>query len=352
MPQQQPEGLPEYPPTFSEEIHEDAEAPKDLIKEIHQLASAEKAYDEAIDTVKKLFANIEKTKQDINLLLNIARKTTALLIANNEELIILCTRTTPNLYLYSHSVNTCILSTALAIALGYSSDDLEKIALSALLHDTGMIKIVSVVSKSSKVSQHDFNEIKKHPNYSRELLENVDMSPQTKTFLDAVITQVHERKDGSGYPKGLSGEQTNVIAKIVSICDVYEALTHPRSWREAILPHEALKKMIDMADADFDMNMVKLFIEKISLYPIGSYVRLNDEQVARVISSNPGLPTRPNLKIIVDCENKKVSDQKFVDLRKSSVLYITKCVDETMLKLEDKKLVLELKARRWWVKNI
>ncbi|OGS23083.1 MAG: hypothetical protein A2252_08155 [Elusimicrobia bacterium RIFOXYA2_FULL_39_19] len=323
-----------------------------FVQEIHRVDSAEKVYTEGIDTQRKFLLNIEKNKVDINPLLNVARKIIALIVANNDELIAMCRYTTPDLYLHSHSVNTAILSTALGFAYGYSSEQLEKLTISAFLHDIGMLKVVELAAKQGKVNGSEFSEIKKHTMYNKQLLENVIMSPQTKTAVSVIISQVHERRDGAGYPKGLSGEEIDIMSKIISVADVFEAFTHPRSWRESILSHDALKKMIDMADMNFDMNLVKLFIEKVSLYPIGSYVRVNTDEIARVVGSNPGLPTRPKLKIVIDSENKRVPTEKLVDLSKNSVIYITEAVDETKLKLEDKKLALELKARRWWVKTI
>ncbi|OGS27571.1 MAG: hypothetical protein A2297_06290 [Elusimicrobia bacterium RIFOXYB2_FULL_48_7] len=334
------------------QTQETEQAPQVQVQDIQKLDSAEQVYSEAIDNVKKFLVNVEKNKLDINPLLNVARKITALAVAGNEELLVLCSHTTPDLYLYSHCANTSILTANLGYAMGYSSDDLEKMTLCALVHDAGMIKIVSISEKPSKISQRDFNEVKKHVAFTKELLNNVNMSPQMRVLVNSVVSQVHERKDGSGYPKGLAGEETNVYAKIIGVADVYEALTHPRAWREATLPHEALKKMIDIAEAEFDINMVKLFIEKISLYPIGSYVRLNSEEIARVVGSNPGMPTRPKLRVIVDSENKRVLGQKFIDLGTNSIFFITEPVDETRLRLTDKKLTLELKAKRWWVKNI
>jgi len=323
-----------------------------IVQEIKQLDSAEKVYSNLISIVRTIFGVVEKEKIAVSVILNVIRKVISLIVAKNEELISMCEYTTPDLYLYSHVANVCILSIMLGEGLKYSNEDLEKIGLCAILHDLGMIKVMDIASKPSKISPQDFREIKKHQDYVSSLIENIEMTSQTKEFVKNVVQQIHERKNGSGYPKGLSGEDINVFARIISIADVYEALTHPRAWRERYLPHEALKKIIESAEDEFDLNFLKIFIEKMSLYPLGSYVRLNSEEIARVIGINPGLPTRPKVKVIVDNEGKKVQEQKIIDLSKTGVMYILEPVDETKLEISDKKLMLELKARKWWVKNI
>ncbi len=323
-----------------------------LVQEIKQLDSAEKIYSNLISIIKTTFRLIEKEKIAISVILNVIRKVIALIVAKNEELIAMCEYTTPDVYLYSHTANVCILSIMLGEGLKYSSDELEKLGLCALLHDIGMIKVLDIASKPSKISEQDFKEIKKHSEYFSGLIDNIEMSPQTKKLIKTVIQQVHERKNGKGYPAGLHAEEINPFARIISIADVYEALTHPRVWRERYIPHEALKKIIESAEDEFDLSFLKVFIEKISLYPPGSYVRLNSGEIARVIGTNSGLPTRPKVKAIIDNEGKKIKEQKIIDLSKTSIVYIIEPVDETKLENSDKKLILELKARKWWVKNI
>jgi hypothetical protein len=110
--------------------------------------------------------------------------------------------------------------------------------------------------------------------------------------------------------------------------------------------------MISTADINFDAAMLKSFIEIISLYPLGSYVRLNTDEVARVTGVNRGLPTRPKITIITDPAGNRMAAPKLADLAASPMLFVKEAVDETKLKLADKKLMLELKAIRWWVKSL
>jgi len=112
-----------------------------------------------------------------------------------------------------------------------------------------------------------------------------------------------------------------------------------------------MKMMIRASGSDFDTDILKAFIEKISLYPPGSYVRLNSDEIAKVVKVNPGLPTRPVVKCVANGKGQKISENKIIDLAANSVICIKEAVDETRLELTDKRLALELKAVRWWVKN-
>ncbi|MDI6641630.1 MAG: HD domain-containing protein, partial [Elusimicrobiota bacterium] len=245
-----------------------------IAQEIRELHSAEKVYGELIATAKNVYDNIETSQIAFLPIMTVIRKVIAVLVAGNDELVAFCECSTPELYLYSHAANVCILSTLLGVSMNYSQVDLEKLALSALLHDIGMLKLLNIANKPEKIPQNEFKEIKKH-SYVSELLSNIELTGEQKQLLETIISQIHERIDGHGYPKGLSGEDINIFARIIGVADVYEALTHKRPWRDRYLPHEALKKMIEIADSDFDTKLIKLFIDKISLYPPGSYVRLN-----------------------------------------------------------------------------
>ncbi|MEW6041040.1 MAG: HD domain-containing phosphohydrolase [Elusimicrobiota bacterium] len=324
-----------------------------LSVELKKAISAEKVYGEVISTAKNVF-NSALTEECLHItpVVNISRKIIALIMAENDDFLGLVEHSTPDVYLYAHTTNVSILSVMLGFALDYTEQDLEKLCVCAFLHDIGMIKVFELSSKPGKLDQPDIMEIRKHTKYNSMLLEKLDMPQETRRWIVDVCEQVHERKDGMGYPKGVSGAEINAFAKIIGVADVYEALTHLRSWRERVLPHDALKKMIELAETSFEADIVKLFIEKLSLYPVGSYVRLNTDDIGRVSGVNKGLPTRPKVKVFLDADYNRISPERQLDLSKEAMAYITEPVDETKLTLKDKKLALELKARRWWVKSI
>ncbi|MBU2567519.1 MAG: HD domain-containing protein [Elusimicrobia bacterium] len=324
----------------------------DVVREIQQVESAEKVYGEAVSVARGIFSNIiEQTPPDITLCMNVVHKMIALHTANNEELVAMCEYSTPENYIYGHTANVTVMALLVGSGFNCSQDDLEKLGLCCLLHDLGMSKVLDVAAKKSHLSPSELVEIKHHPGYVEEILGNTTMGAELKNFVVRIISQVHERKHGGGYPAGLSGDDIHIFARIIAVSDVYEALTHNRAWRERCLPHEALKKMIEITDTDFDTDIVKYLIERLSLYPVGSYVKLNTDEIGRVVASNQGLPTRPKVKVLLSSDLKRAEQEKVIDLSRNTMTYIVDPVDETKLNLPDKKMALELKARRWWVKN-
>ena len=142
------------------------------------------------------------------------------------------------------------------------------------------------------------------------------------------------------------------MAKIIGVCDVYESLTHTRSWRGRMLPNAALCLMIEEEERRFESGIVKNLIEALSLFPTGSFVRLSSGEIGRVILTNPGLPTRPQVKILVDAQGFRLAGPKIVNLATQPILYIAEAVDETRIPTSDQRLLLELRAQRWWVKGL
>lgn len=311
---------------------------------------AEATYGEAISVIRDIFQSVVDGRVKYGRILDIISKIDSALSTCGDEMIILTERATPESYLYGHSVNICIISMLFGKILTYSYNDVEKLGISALLHDMGMIKLEKLVSTNKKLTPKEFLEVKKHPEYTVMLLDNIDDLPEShKATISTTVLQVHERKSGKGYPYGIKSQNIHEFARIISIVDTYEALTHPRNWHERYLPHEALKMLLEIAESDFDVNMVNLFINHFSLYPPGSYVRLNTKEIAKVVGINKGLPKTPIVQVIIDPTGYKAKEETVVDLAKVNTLHIIEPVDETNLKIPDKRLALKLKAQKWWI---
>lgn len=314
--------------------------------------SAEDAYTKAIIEIKNILACVQKDETFNGKIESVASLIEHIL-ANNDDILMLIDRSTPDIYLYGHSVNVTILSLLMGQALSLDPASLNTLGLAALLHDLGLAKNMSIALKSGKLTAAEFEQIKKHSMDGCRLLEKVaSLSTSQKEEIASIILQIHERKDGSGYPVALKGGDITAYAHIIAIADVYETMSHPRPYHERTIPHEALKSMIASTKSDYDAEIMKLFIGRLSLYPPGSYVKLNSDDIGRVIGINPGLPTRPTVKILIDANRNRAAEPKVIDLAATPMLFIKEAVDESKLNLADKKLALELKAFRWWVKGL
>jgi hypothetical protein len=315
-------------------------------------SAAEAVYGKAVTEIKNIIGRAQKGEPFPDPVTAPAA-IVDLIEQRDEDILFLADKATPDIYLYGHSVNVCILAAVLGQSAGMNKYRLADLALCAFLHDVGMAGSLSAVLKNGKLTEAELSQVRKHPQQSREIVRAMEgLSAETRALLDEVIAQIHERNDASGYPSGLLSEDIHEFSRIIAIADVYEAMTHPRSYRDRYLPHETLKLMITSVESKFDAALLKAFIERISLFPPGSYVRLNTDDIARVIGVNRSLPTRPRVRVLVDASRQKVQQPKVIDLAVTPMIFVKEAVDETKLSLPDKRLALELKAVRWWVKGL
>ncbi len=313
----------------------------------------EKIYSESIICIKKLFKeiNTQKTKISVSKIFESVRNIAWLVDQNNQEILLYAYYSTPDVYIYGHSVNVGIYSGVIGKAKGFSFDELKELILCGLLHDIGMVRVLNIAQKPAKLTEPEFEEIKKHSEYIKEEISKLEFPFELQQKLISVITQVHERADGSGYPNGLQLDDIHLYARIISVADVYEAMTHPRPYRDRILPHNAIVALVEQSKNQLDTQIIKLFVDRISIFPVGSYVKLNTGEIARVISTNISLPVRPVVKVVLTEEKVAPSQPKIIDLKENSQISIVEAVDETKIDTKDKKLLLQLKAARWWVKS-
>ena len=198
-------------------------------------------------------------------------------------------------YLYDHCVNVALLSMAMASQLGLSRPAVMEIGLGGMLQDIGMLRVPDSIRLGSdeELTEREWREVRRHPLHTLDMLADLRGVPLPVKF---VGYQVHERLDGYGYPRGRSGRQLHRYAEIVSIADVYTAMTHPRPHRPALLPYVATRRiLIDAHRNKFDRELVRAFLDTVSLFPVGSRVRLSDGSTGRILRANPGLHTRPVL---------------------------------------------------------
>ena len=198
-------------------------------------------------------------------------------------------------YTYTHSVNVDILAVVLGVACGLRDDELRKLSQAALLHDIGKTCVpIEILNKPGKLTEEEFEEIKKHPRYGYNMLkDNYDVSSVTR---NAILSH-HENEDGSGYPRGLTADTIHLFAKIIHIADVYDALTTKRVYKEAMNPADALEYLMGNAERLFDKELVAIFMDYIAPYPLGVQVELSTGQKGLVVKNNRSMLSRPIVRL-------------------------------------------------------
>ncbi len=196
-----------------------------------------------------------------------------------------------------HGVQTAMLAMGMAAIMGYIENDLIDLGIGSLMHDVGMLLVPEHLLKAGgAITSSERLEIQKHPIHSANLLQECRDFPQQSRH---VVYQMHERLNGSGYPRGRVGTQIHPLARIAAVADTYLALVSPRPFREALLPYQAVERLLMAArQGQFDPGVVRALLYSLSLFPIGSYVQLTDGRAAQVIRTNRENFSRPVVQIV------------------------------------------------------
>lgn len=215
-------------------------------------------------------------------------------------------------------INSMIYSCKIGMRMGYPTAKLPEICLAALHHDIGMFLIPeAIIKKDGKLTDAEFAVMKKHTETGRDLLTALGYPN-----VGRAIHEHHERENGQGYPSGLKGEQISEYAKIIGICDSYEAMTHDRPHKKAAAQYISVLQLAGSKDRLFAPHIVKIFLDEITLYPIGSYVRLNNKAIGVVVETNPGNPLKPTVRVVVDGHGMRVTEERLIDLAENNILTI------------------------------
>lgn len=216
----------------------------------------------------------------------------------------------------SHALNVCILSVVFGRYLGLPKDELEKLGLCGLLHDVGKTQIPThILRKPGPLNAEEMAEMKKHTIHGRNIL--MATSDMYYGAVDVAYTH-HERMDGSGYPRGLTGSQISPYARMLAIIDAYDDLISPQVYRKEHTAFEALKTINKDKGVKFDEQLVKHFVAMIGVFPVGSIVELSTGEVGIVVNSNRKHLTLPRVLILLDDQKFSVRE-RILDLAEANV---------------------------------
>lgn len=200
-------------------------------------------------------------------------------------------------YAHTHGVNVCVYALIFGLRQDLPAEPLHDLGLAALLHDIGNSALpLSILEKPGRLTPEEYRVVMTHPVAGFRLLA---ASGELPSDVGRSVLEHHERYRGQGYPKGLAGDQISPLARIISICDVYDAMTSDRCYHRAMTPAEVLSKMYAWKAKDFDPHFVDLFIKCVGIYPEGSFVRLKDGRVGMVVRNNPQHLLYPKVRIFI-----------------------------------------------------
>ena len=215
-------------------------------------------------------------------------------------------------YTYMHSVAVSALMIALARQLGFEDDEVHEAGMAGLLHDVGKMAIDDgILNKPDSLTDNEFEQIKRHPEYGVRYLQK-GSEPVSRAVLEACYSH-HEKMDGSGYPRGLKGDQISLLSRMVAVCDVYDALTSDRPYKQGWGPSETVQRMAQWT-GHFDPQIFQAFVRSVGIYPVGSLVRLKSGRLAVVIEQNEKSLLVPKVKVFFSTKSGLHIEREVVNL--------------------------------------
>ncbi|WUR14632.1 HD-GYP domain-containing protein [[Empedobacter] haloabium] len=215
-------------------------------------------------------------------------------------------------YTYLHSVAVCAMMIALARQLGLPDQEVRDCGMAGLLHDLGKVAIPpEILNKPGKLTDEEFQQVKRHPVAGFEALGGWQDVPD---IARDVCLHHHERYDGKGYPHGLKGEQISRHARMGAVCDVYDAITSNRPYKEGWCPAESLRRMAEWTkEGHFDPVLFAAFVKCMGIYPVGTLLRLKSSRLGVVVDNSKSL-LKPIVKVFFSARSMGYIQPEEVDL--------------------------------------
>ena len=224
----------------------------------------------------------------------------------------------------ARSLEVSLLAMAIGIEMGLDEENSRNLSVAGLVHDWGMMQVpLEIRTATQRLNQVQMLEIKKHPINSLELLQNVSSLPRV---VSVIAYQVHERFNGTGYPRGRRGNSIHQFARILQVADAFIGMTTERPYRPPMMRYAAMECLIRQAKERYvDPDVVRALLKIQSLFPIGSFVAMTDGSVGQVVRRNLDFYTQPIVLRIQDAEGNKVDtedDSNLIDLHESGELQV------------------------------
>ena len=230
-----------------------------------------------------------------------------------------------------NALNVAILAALVGRKVQLARHRVLALVTAALLHDVGMLRVSQeIINKEGKLTPEERRQIQTHPVHSYRIITR-ELSFGDDVGLPAL--QHQERWDGQGYPRRLARDAIRLEARIIAVADSFVAMVSNKPYRSPMIGYTAIRNLLRDNGTRFDPEVLKVFIQVLGIYPIGSIVLLSDSSVCRVLENRSAAPLKPRVKVIIDREGHEFIDDNGpeVDLAENKQLFIAKAVDANSL---------------------
>ena len=281
-----------------------------------EIEEAKKIHQELQDSISWSLDNFQNSQHlKLGLIRESTRKLVECILRNSDALFLLSRLRDSSSYASTDCIDAAILAALFGRHMGLTKQELNTLALGVLLRDIGKSKVPSaVIEKQSKLAPAEIKLIQKHVQFSLNILSTADVDTEILT----IIESHHERFDGKGYPQNRPEAEVSVFAKMASIVDAYDAMTHNRPYRKALPVRKAMDVLHKQRGRRYQPELVDEFAYCLGDYPTGSMVVLNTGQAGIVISQNEISRLQPKVLIFRDGVGNNVITPFTCDLEKES----------------------------------
>ncbi len=286
-------------------------------------------YEEVVAAADAAFAAArEEQAPDLDRVRLLAERIHSQLLRDN-GLVLLSLEPHAEFDMASHSANVAVIAGKIGLGMAMGIEDVVRVIMAGVVHDIGMARLPEgLIRKPGRLSEFEREQLREHPVLGAELLEEV---ASRHAWLETVVLQEHERMHGQGYPAGLVGQAIDPLAQVIGLADVFEALSHPRSYRSPYTALEALEQVSEMKGEYFETGVVTALVNEISAFPLDSYVQLSTGAIAQVVGTNPDNILRPEVLVLWDADWSTVDPPRRLDLSETPDITVARALMEAEL---------------------
>jgi len=271
------------------------------------IAAARKVYGAAVETAEQLWASAKAGDQpDPGAARKIIDSLAKLVNGDRTSLMALTALKKYDNYTFTHMVNVSVLAMAQAKSLNLEGPLLREFGFAALMHDIGKVNTpLEILNKPDKLTQDEFTIMKRHVVEGAHILRR---TPEMPALAPVVAFEHHLKSDLTGYPENVGSRQLNLCTMVVAIADVYDALRSTRVYRQG-MPTDRIKAIMARQNStEFNPKLLRRFINLVGMFPVGTFVRLNTDEVGVVTHEHPTDPFRPQVKVVFDRDGARIED--------------------------------------------